>query len=256
MDHNRVAAGDAPQVVHHVRGIEMAGVGQVLDVAHRNGALARFNRLEPCRSIAPCDARQQIFKHCAQIADQRDIDLDVLVDFGWIDLDVNLLGLQRVGAQRAGHAIVKAHAAGNQQICFLNCSVDPRLAVHAHHAQVQRMRSREVAQPQQRERHGNLRALGQRLHLLHRARFRNAVPGKDHRTLRVSDQFGRMLQPALFHAQHGVRTIGPRLGGFKVEDRRALLRILGDVDEHRAGSAALLRSGTRSGSHARCLQPC
>ena len=74
--------------------------------------------------------------------------------------------------ERAGDAIVEAHAAGDQQVGFLNGVVHPRLAVHAHHAQVQRMRGGKAAQPQQRERHGNLRALGQRAHLLHRAGLR------------------------------------------------------------------------------------
>ena len=34
-DNDRVAAGDAPQIVHHMRRVQMAGVGQILDVAHR-----------------------------------------------------------------------------------------------------------------------------------------------------------------------------------------------------------------------------
>ena len=34
-DHDGVAAGDAPDVVNDVRRVEVAGVGQVLDVAHR-----------------------------------------------------------------------------------------------------------------------------------------------------------------------------------------------------------------------------
>ena len=41
-DDDGVAAGDAPQVVHHVRRVEVAGVGQILDVAHGNRALARL----------------------------------------------------------------------------------------------------------------------------------------------------------------------------------------------------------------------
>ena len=235
---NCVAAGDAPQIVHHVRGVQVAGVGKVLDVADRHRALAGFDGLEPCRAVAAGDTRQQFLEHRAQIADEGNVNLDVLVDLGRIDFDVNLLGLQRVGTGRAGDAIVKAHAAGDQQICFLNGVVDPRLAVHAHHAQVQRMRGREVAESQQRERHWNLRALGQRPHLLHRAGLGNAVPGKNHRPLCILDQLGRVLQTVFFHVQHGVRTICSRLGSFEVEDRRALLRILGDVDQHRPGAPA------------------
>ena len=45
--HNSVAASDAPQIVHHVSRIQMAGVGQVLDVVYGHFALAAFNRLDP-----------------------------------------------------------------------------------------------------------------------------------------------------------------------------------------------------------------
>ena len=44
-------------------------------------------------------------------------------------------------------------------------------AVHAHHAEVERMRSREAAEAEQRERDGDLRALGEGADLLHRAGF-------------------------------------------------------------------------------------
>ncbi len=193
-----------------------------------------LSHAEPSRAG---DARQQIFEHLAQIADQRDIDLHVLVDLGGVDLDVNLLGLQRIGRKRAGDAIVEAHAAGNEQIGFLNGVVDPRLAVHAHHAQVERVRGRESAQAEQREGDGNLRALGQRAHLLHGAGFHDAVAGEDDGALGVADELGGLVEARLFDTQHGVRAIGAGLGSFKVEDGRALLRVLGDVDQHRAGTA-------------------
>ncbi len=115
----------------------------------------------------------------------------------------------------------------------MNRVIHPRLAVHAHHAQVQRMRSREDAQPQQRERHRRLRALGQRAHLLHGSGLGDSVPGQNHRTLRVSYQFRSFVQSLFIHMQHGMRSVGARLGRGKVEDRRCLLRVLGDVDEHR-----------------------
>ena len=53
-----------------------------------------------------------------------------------------------------------------QQVGFLNGVVDPRLAVHAHHAQVQRMRGREAAEAEQRGGDGNLRAFGESANLL------------------------------------------------------------------------------------------
>jgi hypothetical protein len=87
-----------------------------------------------------------VLENVAQIPDQRNIDLDVLVDLRWIDFNVNLFRLERISRRGAGHTIVESHAAGNQQVRFLNGVVDPRLAVHAHHAHVERVRGREGAQ--------------------------------------------------------------------------------------------------------------
>ena len=56
-----------------------------------------------------------------------------------------------------------------QQVGFLDRVVDPRFAVHAHHAEVQRMRRRHAADAEQRHRDRDLGALGERLQLLHRA---------------------------------------------------------------------------------------
>jgi len=117
--------------------------------------------------------------------------------------------------------------------------VDPRLAVHAHHAQVERVRGRESAQAQQRQGYGNLRALSQSAHLLHRARFDDAMAGQDHRPLGIADQLRGLLQPGLVHVQHGMGPIGARPGGGKVEDGRGLLRVLGNIHQHRAGTAGL-----------------
>ena len=75
----------------------------------------------------------------------------ILVDLRAVDLDVDLLGLRRVGAELAGHAVVETHAQGDQQIGFLNGLIDPGFAVHAHHAQIQGMRGREGAEAKQRE---------------------------------------------------------------------------------------------------------
>ena len=110
-----------------------------------------------------------------------------------IDLDVNLLRLERIGASGAGDAIVEAHAAGDEKVSFLDGVVDPRFAVHAHHAQVERMRRREAAEAKQRESHGNLRALGERADLLHRARFCNAVASENHRPFGSCESVRRLV---------------------------------------------------------------
>src|SRR5512147_2757804 len=99
------------------------------------------------------NAGKQIGEEGAEVADQSNVNRNVVVDLGGIDLDVNLLGVGRVSFEVAGDAVVEAHAEGDEQIGFLDGMIDPGFAVHAHHAEVERMRSREGADAEQR--HGN-----------------------------------------------------------------------------------------------------
>ena len=62
-------------------------------------------------------------------------DLDVFVDFGGVDLDVDLSWRWGRSGEVAGDAVVEAHAEGEQEVGFLDGVVDPGLAVHAHHAE-------------------------------------------------------------------------------------------------------------------------
>ncbi len=133
-------------------------------------------------------ARQQLLEDFAQIADQRHIHLDVLVDLGGIDFDVDLLGILRVGLEIAGDAVVEAHAESEQQIGFLNGVVDPGFAVHSHHAEVQRMRSGERAQAEQSQGNGDAGLLRQGQNFRHGAGNDDAVSGQNQRPLGFVDQ--------------------------------------------------------------------
>ena len=146
---------------------------------------------QPGLAVALRDRRQEPRQHVAQVADERDVDRDVLVDLRRVDLDVDLARVRRVGLQVAGDAVVEAHPGGDQQIRLLDRVVDPRLAVHAHHAEVERMRRRQAADPEQRHRDRNLSALRERLQLIHRPRNHHAVPREDHRPLRLVEERGR-----------------------------------------------------------------
>jgi len=63
------------------------------------------------------------------------------------------------------------------------------------------------------------------------------MPGQDDGALCIADQFDGTLQTVLFHIQHGVGAIGARFGRSKVEDRLALLRVFGDIDQYGTGAA-------------------
>src|ERR1700743_3486447 len=95
---NCIAACHAPESMHDMTSVEMPRIGDVLDIAHRNRAFTCLNRLDPRGTVAlpyliGVDTRQQLLQHIFQIANERHIYLDVLVDLRWIDVDVNLLCL-------------------------------------------------------------------------------------------------------------------------------------------------------------------
>src|SRR5207245_4566021 len=94
----------------------------------------------------PClDVRNKFFEDFAGVADESGIHLHVLVDFGAVNLNVDLACALGVGAKVAGDAVVEAHAHGNEQVGFLNGIVHPSFTVHAHHSQVERIFGRAAS---------------------------------------------------------------------------------------------------------------
>ena len=146
--------GLAPDVVDDVGGVEVAVVGQVDDVAYGGVALHGVDLAEPVGRVLllallslRCSScrkqRQQRVEDFFEVADEGDVGPDVLVDLGGVDLDVDLLRVGRVVGEVAGDAVVEAHAEGEQEVGLLDGVVDPGLAVHAHHAERERMRGGE-----------------------------------------------------------------------------------------------------------------
>ncbi len=181
-------------------------------------------------------AGQQRRHDLADVADQADIDLHVLVDLGAIDLDVDLPGVQGIGLEVAGDAVVEAHAQGHEQVGLLDRLVDPGLAVHAHHPQVERMRSGDAADAEQGHGNRDVGVLGKLPHDVAGAGGDDAVAGQDDRALRGLDEGHGGLQVGVLRGQIG--PAGGRRAGFGPgELARLLLAVLGQVDEHRAGAA-------------------
>ena len=126
----------APDVVDDVRGVEVAVVREVDDVADGGGAFAGVDLAQPGGVGALVGmSRQKELEDLFEVADEGDIGADVLVDLGGVDLDVNLLRVGSVAGEVAGDAVVEAHAEGEEEIGLLDGVVDPGLAVHAHHAE-------------------------------------------------------------------------------------------------------------------------
>src|SRR6267142_912737 len=142
-----------PEIVDDVRGVEMAGVRQALNVADGGIALEFRDMANPSAVVARNDVRREFFEDFPRVADESGIHLYVFVDFSAIDLDVNFARGFCVGAKVAGDAIVEAHAYRDEEVRFLNGIVNPGFAVHAHHAEIQRITGREAADAEKR--HGD-----------------------------------------------------------------------------------------------------
>ena len=142
------------------------------------------------------DLGQQRGQRLAQVADDGDIWRYILADFGPVDLKVDNLGLLGEAVQIARDAIVKTHAQGNQHVTALDRTIGVCLAVHAGHAQVERMRLRDVARAQQCGHHRNVGLLDQLQQRLSCAGELDAVAGHDQRAIGLVDQFGSLIDLA------------------------------------------------------------
>src|SRR6266403_567247 len=125
--------------------------------------------LTPIAAVYRADVGQQFVQNLAEIPDQGNINFHVLVDFGKVDLHVDLFGVGCIGLEIARDPIVEAHAKCEQQVGFLDGVVNPGFAVHPHHAQVHGMRSWEGAQSEESEGYGNASALRKVSNLFHGA---------------------------------------------------------------------------------------
>src|SRR6266852_1827182 len=70
----------------------------------------------PGGMVAGFDVWYEPFEYLTRIADEGAVNLYVLVDFGAVDINVDLAGALGVRAQVAGDAVVKTHADGNEEV--------------------------------------------------------------------------------------------------------------------------------------------
>ena len=185
-------------------------------------------------ALALLHLRQQLFEHAAHVAHDTHVGGHVLADLGRVDVHVDHVGILRVGREIARDPVVKPHAQRDQQVRVVDCLVDERFAVHAHHPQVQRVRLGHRADAEQRGRNGNLAFFGEGEQLVVSAREDDAVAGEDDGPLGRVDQCGSpahlVCQPAVFQAVAGQT----QLDRVVVIFGRLELHVLADVHQHRA----------------------
>ena len=90
------------------------------------------------------------------VADDRHVGVAVLGDLGRVDVGVDDLGLGRERRQLAGDPVVEAGAEGDEQVGLLQGGDGGDRAVHARHAEVQRVAVGDGAARHQRGHDGDL----------------------------------------------------------------------------------------------------
>ena len=83
------------------------------------------------------------------------------MDLRWIDFNVDLLGIDRIGLQIPRDAIIESHAECKQKIRLLDGGVDPSLTMHPHHAQIEWVAGGKTANPEQCHRDWDLSLLNE-----------------------------------------------------------------------------------------------
>ena len=180
----------------------------------------------------------QILEHLADVADDRQVDADVLVDRRGIDVDVDLPRSRREGVDPAGDAVVEARPDADHHVAIVHGVVRLVGPVHAEHAEPLRVGRRIGAEAHQRRRDriaGHAHELAQQLGRSP-PRIDHAAAGVEDRPLGLGDQIDRGADGR--RVALGARTVAYALDLLRADIGAGReLHVLGNVDEHRAGPA-------------------
>jgi len=189
-DDNRVAVARLmPEIVDHMRRVRCPRRANF-------GCRAQRNRLQLVDGVQPFTAIDGFnLRHHSSNTSRKSPPaahrLDVFVDLRRINLDVNLLGVGRVGFRlpvTRSSSACRRRAAGRPPGWYGS----PTLLRACHHAEVERMRRRKRAQAQQRHRHRDAGTLGKIAHLAHRPETMMPCPAR----ITAASSYGLTRAPA------------------------------------------------------------
>ena len=172
------------------------------------------------------------------IADNRQIHLDILIDAGGVDIDVDFLGIGGECIQAAGDAVVKPRTDADHQVAIMHDIIRLISAVHPQHPQPLLVGGRIRAQPHQRGGDGKAGHAHQfaQQHRGIGAGIDDAAAGVKHRLFRLGHQVNGMFNGVQIALD--LRLIGlvmhifrPRIGA------GGKLHVLGNINQHRARAA-------------------
>jgi hypothetical protein len=211
----------------------------LLPAAERRLPLAAVGlRLEAAPALDDLD---ELLDDQPAVAHDRDVGPPDLAQLGGVDVDVDDLGVGGEAVELARHPVVEPAAEGDEQVRPLHGRDGRVVAVHAGHAQAQRVAVGEGTSGHERRDHGDVAGLGQLSQGLGGPGLEDATAGVDHRAASLGDEVGGLADHAGVAPGHRlvageVELVGPvplqcRVRVLGVDD------VLGDVDEHRPGPA-------------------
>src|SRR5690625_1028555 len=155
-------------------------------------ALPLLNGVEPFIFTLFADFFNQDLKYSLHIAYNRYISDAILPDFGWVDVDMNNLGIRSKSLQITRYTIVKASTACNEQIAFVYSPICIHRAVHAEHAEREWMVDWENTQAHQRHRCWQIGLFGKLPHFVLRPGCDRTTTNIKHRPLGTCNHFSRL----------------------------------------------------------------
>ena len=180
-----------------------------------------------------------VFEHVSGIADDRNIDHDVLVDRRGVDINVDLGRIRRELVELAGDAVIEARTDVEHHVTVVHGQIGFVGAVHAQHPNELLIRSRVSPQPHQGvgNRHaGHPGELDQQLRGFW-ACVDDPAPSVDDRTLGLGQRLNSLLNLSEI-------ALEPRLVGSTADVRLLLVdvslvhqHVFGQVDDNGAGTA-------------------
>lgn len=181
-------------------------------------------------------ALEQQAQHLLGVADDVVVGLDIFVDLGAVDVDVDDLGLPRERVGLEGHAVGEAAAHRDQQVAVVNGHVRGDGAVHADHAGCERVAPGNAAAAHDRDGAGGVDSSGKGAELLVRAAAHHAAAADEHRLFGLGD-----------HLDEGVHVVEIRLWHLQAAGVGAAIE--------RGKVARWWRAARAAGAHSRIRRP-
>ena len=153
--------------------------------------------LEAARSRRPSGRlrfRVRISQHVFNIADAREICLDVLADFRRINIDMgDSFGLRRKSVQFHRNPVIETRADRNNEIRILHCHIRRIYAMMSEHAQPHLVIARKPAEPEQGRRDRNPGSVDEFDQLLGGVRIDNAAACDNNRLARFCNRLKQRI---------------------------------------------------------------